>query len=156
ELLLDQKLLLTFRETSTLKKRVTSAFEVLRDPVYRYLFRVLDNAEEAEDLTQEVFLRLYSYLRKGHPLGNVRAWVFHVAHNLAVDQQRKRVSLQSFDPADFDQIQDLAPGVDQKVLEDEQRRRLRRALDQLSLGERHCLELRAEGLSYREIAEILE
>ena len=114
ELLLDRELLLTFRETSTLKKRVASAFELLRDPVYRYLFRVLDNAEEAEDLTQEVFLRLYSYLCKGQRLGNVRAWVFHVAHNLAVDQQRKKVSLQSIDSSDWDHIQDLTPGADQK------------------------------------------
>ena len=42
------------------------------------------------------------------------------------------------------------------MLEDEQHERLHQALDRLSLEEQHCLELRAEGLSYREIAGILE
>jgi RNA polymerase sigma-70 factor (ECF subfamily) len=155
ELLLDRELLLGLRDT-TLKKKVVGAFELLRDPVYRYLFRVLDNPQEAEDLTQEVFLRFYTCLRKGQPVGNIRAWIFHVAHNLAVDQQRKKAPLQPFDSTDWDQIQDAAPSPDQKMLEDEQHKRLQQALDRLSLQEKHCLELRAEGLSYREISEILE
>jgi RNA polymerase sigma-70 factor, ECF subfamily len=156
ELLLDRELLLTLRNTSILKQKVASVFELLRDPVYRYLFRVLDNPEEAEDLTQEVFLRFYGCLRKGQPVGNIRAWIFHVAHNLAVDQQRKKVPLQPFDPTDWDQIQDSAPSADQRVLEEEQHERLQQALGRLSSQEKHCLELRAEGLSYREIAEIFE
>jgi len=132
ELLLDRELLLSLHDSSTLKKKVAGAFELLRDPVYRYLFRVLDNPGEAEDLTQEVFLRFYSYLRKGQSVGNIRAWIFHVAHNLAVDQQRKKVSLEPFDSTDWDQIQDSAPSADQKLLEEEEHERLQQALDRLS------------------------
>jgi RNA polymerase sigma-70 factor (ECF subfamily) len=156
ELPLDGELMFTLRNSSTLKQKVTKVFEVLRDPVYRYLFRVLDNAEEAEDLTQEVFLRLYSHLHKGQAVGNIRGWVFRVAHNLAVDQQRKKAPIDSFGPANWDQTQDPAPGAEQRILEKEQHRRLKRALAQLSSQEKQCLELRAEGLSYQEIAEILE
>ena len=64
--------------------------------------------------------------------------------------------LQPFDPTDWDQIQDSAPSADQRVLEEEQHERLQQALARLSSQEKHCLELRAEGLSYREIAEIFE
>lgn len=50
QLPLDRELLFTLRNTSTLKQKVAKVFELLRDPVYRYLYRVLDNPEEAEDL----------------------------------------------------------------------------------------------------------
>src|SRR2546430_4867341 len=156
ELPLDRELLFTLRNASTLKQKVTKVFELLRDPVYRYLFRVLDNPGEAEDLTQEVFLRLYSCLHKGQAVGNIRAWVFRVAHNLAIDQQRKKVLLEPFDSVNWGQSQDPGPGAEERVLAEEQHPRLQRALAQLSSQEKQCLELRAEGLSYQEIAEILE
>ena len=50
---------------------------------------------------------------------------------------------------------DLAPNAEQRLLEQEQQQRLRRAMMRLSPQERYCLDLRAEGLSYREIAEVL-
>jgi RNA polymerase sigma-70 factor (ECF subfamily) len=141
---------------SALRQRITQVFELLRDPVYRYLFRVLDSRDEAEDLTQEVFLRLYAHLQKGHAVTNVRAWVFRVAHNLAIDQQRKKIRLEPMDPAVQGEASDPAPGADKNVLHDEKYRRLQQALASLSSQERHCLELRAEGLSYKEIADIVE
>jgi RNA polymerase sigma-70 factor, ECF subfamily len=156
ELLLDGELLFTLRNTSGLKQKVSKIFELLRDPVYRYLLRVLDNREEAEDLTQEVFLRLYTGLHKGQAVGNIRAWVFRVAHNLAIDQQRKKVPLELFDSAKVEQSLDPSPGAEQRVLQEEQHDRLQRALAQLSSQEKQCLELRAEGLSYHEIAEVLD
>lgn len=156
ELLLDRELLFALRNSSTLKQKTAEIFELLRDPVYRYLFRVLGNACEAEDLTQEVFLRLYTYLYNGQNVGNLRAWVFRVAHNLAVDQQRKKVVLGPLDANISEQAQDPSPGIEQRLLEAEQYQRLQTALAQLTSQEKHCLELRAEGLSYHEIAEIFE
>ena len=153
---LDVELAFSIRNSSALKQRVTKVFELLRDPVYRYLFRVLDNPHEAEDLTQEVFLRLYMYLHKGQTVTNIRAWVFRIAHNLAIDHHRKKIQFEPMDPAGWDQACDPAPGAEQRVLDEEQHRKLRHALTSLSIQEKLCLELRAEGLSYREIAGILE
>jgi RNA polymerase sigma-70 factor, ECF subfamily len=156
ELAFDFQLAFAKRNTAALRQKVSEAFDLLRDPVYRYLFRVLDNPGDAEDLTQEVFLRLYSHLHEGGAVGNVRAWVFRVAHNLAIDQQRKKVRLEPMNASTSDQTRDPAPCAEETVLLDERHRRLQRALDQLSTDEKHCLELRAEGLSYQEIADILE
>jgi RNA polymerase sigma-70 factor, ECF subfamily len=156
ELLLDRELLFTLRSSSSLKQRVSKIFELLRDPVYRYFFRVLESQEEAEDLTQEVFLRLFTCLHQGQALGNIRAWVFRVAHNLAVDRQRKKLPLEVADPAVWDRTQDSAPGAEQQLLEAEQYNKLQVALARLNSHEKQCLELRAEGLSYQEIANILD
>jgi RNA polymerase sigma-70 factor (ECF subfamily) len=155
-LILDRELLFALRQSSTLRQKIAEIFELLRDPVYRYLFRVLENTQEAEDLTQEVFLRLYTYLDTGHSVGNIRAWVFRVAHNLAIDQQRRKVILDPLDIGVVEKSHDPAPGVEQRLLEAEQYQRLESAITQLSAQEKHCLELRAEGLSYQEIAEIFE
>jgi RNA polymerase sigma-70 factor, ECF subfamily len=156
ELLLDRELSFTLRGSSTLKQKVGKVFALLRDPVYRYLFRVLGDPEEAEDLTQEVFLRLYSCLHQGQGLGNIRAWVFRVAHNLAIDRQRKKLLFEPFDQGVWNQTRDSAPGAEERVLDEERHSRLQYALEQLSASERQCLELRAEGLSYQEIADVLE
>jgi RNA polymerase sigma-70 factor (ECF subfamily) len=120
------------------------------------MFRALKNREEAEDLTQEVFLRLYRCLHQGQAVRNVRAWAFRVAHNLATDRLKKKLVLGHLDMALWDQTQDPAPGAEQQLIENEQNRRLHRALAQLSSQEKECLELRAEGLSCQEIADIME
>jgi RNA polymerase sigma-70 factor (ECF subfamily) len=87
---------------------------------------------------------------------NIRAWVFRVAHNLAIDRQRRKIQFEPMDSDGWDQTCDPAPGAEQRVLDGEQHRRLQRALTSLSTQEKHCLELRAEGLSYKEIADILD
>ncbi|MCI0628695.1 MAG: RNA polymerase sigma factor [Acidobacteria bacterium] len=154
ELCFEHELLRTMQDASSLRQKVAAAFELLRDPVHRYLYRVLGDAEEAEDLTQEAFLRLYSSLQKGQAVGNVRAWLFQVAHNLAFDQQKNK-SREPWDSEALEQHQDPAPDAEQRVMEQEKRARLQSALDRLSPQEKECLELRAEGLSYREIAGIM-
>jgi RNA polymerase sigma-70 factor (ECF subfamily) len=153
---LDLELSCATGNRSALGQRVTQVFELLRDPLYRYLFRVLESQDEAEDLTQEVFLRLYAHLQRGNSVANVRAWLFRVAHNLAIDRQRKNSRLEPIAPCVQTEACDPAPGADQKILMQERQQRLRQALAALSSEERHCLELRAEGLSYQEIAGILE
>src|SRR5579864_2884075 len=146
---LDVDLSFSIRNSSALRQRVAKVFELLRDPVYRYLFRVLENQHEAEDLTQEVFLRFYTYLHKGETVVNIRAWVFRVAHNLAIDQQKRKIQFAPMNSNGRDQTCDPAPGAEQRVLTGERHMRLRHALASLSTQEKHCLELRAEGLSYK-------
>ena len=86
----------------------------------------------------------------------MRAWIFRVAHNLAIDQQRKSRQLEPVDASVQTEAWDLTPSADQEILIQERHKRLRQALVSLSSQERHCLELRAEGLSYREIADIFK
>src|SRR5260370_39854703 len=113
---LDAELTFSIRNSSALKQRVAKVFELLRDPVYRYLFRVLENQHEAEDLTQEVFLRLYIYLHKGQAVANIRACVFRVAHNVAIDQQRRKIQFEPMNSDDLSQRSHPAPGAGQSVL----------------------------------------
>lgn len=140
---------------SGVEQTVAELYELWRAPVYRYLIAVLGDAAVAEELTQEVFVRLFNHLKEGNSIRNARAWIFRVAHNLAGDQRDSRVSGYTVWPAGCEQGEDPASNAEEKVLAQERCRRVRSALARLSPQERHCLELRAEGLRYREIAEAL-
>ena len=73
------------RASAKLQEQVTRLFEEARDDVYRYLLTLGLYPPQAQEATQEVFLRLYSALRKGEKIRKPRGWIFRVAHNLGVD-----------------------------------------------------------------------
>ena len=64
------------------------------DEIYRYLYyRVAANSQDAEDLTQEVFIKAWNVISKaknGNNKNNFRALVYKIAHNLSVDRWRTR------------------------------------------------------------------
>ncbi len=74
---------------SRLEEQLTELFDLLQAPLCGYLTKLLGSLAEAEDLAQEAFLRLYWRLQTGESVPNARAWLFHVAHNLAIDRQRR-------------------------------------------------------------------
>ena len=57
--------------------------------VYRYLVRMTGCRDVADDLSQEVFLRVVRALANGGPVGNERGWIFSIARNLVVDRYRR-------------------------------------------------------------------
>lgn len=145
--------------TLNLEQKVTLYFEELRDPVYRYLVTVFGYPEQAEEIAQETFLRLYRALCDGQAIANIRGWVFRVAHNLAVNQLKSR---QFAAPLDDDTWEELSRTLrateanpEERLLQHERFKRLHAAITRLTLVERQCLHLRAKGLRYREMAEIL-
>lgn len=145
-------------EPSDLHRAVTAAFEELKDPVHRYVLSIVAEEHTARDLTQEAFVRLYEHLLKGQRIAHVRAWIFRVAHNLAIDVLRKPGALDqavTTEDAAARDVADPSPGAEALLLAEESHGRLRDALHRLSQQERRCLDLRAEGLTYREIAEVL-
>jgi len=140
-----------------LEREVTEIFTRLRMPVYRYVLSIVADPAEAEDVAQEAFLRLYTVARGGGKVENVPAWIFRTAHNLAVDRVRKRDRRRL---CEIDTLGELAeaggeasPEAD--LAEKQRREAVRSALAALSPQERRCVDLRSEGLRYREIAEIL-
>jgi RNA polymerase sigma-70 factor, ECF subfamily len=121
--------------------------------VVNYAQRLLANAAEAEDVTQEVFLRLWQGARTWEPNALVVTWLFRVAHNLCVDRLRR---------ADRYSEDEAEAGTDShrpsRLLE---RRELseavQRAVDGLPARQRAALLLsHYEGLGNPEIAAILE
>jgi RNA polymerase sigma-70 factor, ECF subfamily len=133
----------------------TTLYRELRKPLLRYLICLGLTSDEAQDVVQDAFLSLQQHLASGRPQDNIRSWVFRVAHNQARNRQssyHRRFGEPLGD--EFNSIADQATP-ERLVLEKEKFRRLGQAIQLLTESERECLLLRAGGLRYREIGEVL-
>jgi RNA polymerase sigma-70 factor (ECF subfamily) len=89
----------------------------------------------------------------------VRFWIFRVAHNLAINRQKRERIYELLPEPTWEEMRerlaDTALDPEQLVLVEERMQRLHAAIAWLSPQERQCLHLRVEGFRYREIGEIL-
>jgi len=134
---------------------VTTLYRELRKPLLRYLVCLGLSSDEAQDVVQDAFLSLQRHLASDRKQENIRGWLFRVAHNQARNRQasyHRRFS----EPLDGEMESLAADGTpEQRVLEKEKFRCVAAAIRLLTLSERECLLLRAGGLRYREIGEVL-
>lgn len=139
-------------------KEVIDLFDQLRNPLFRYVLSFGLQAVDAEDLIQEVFLALFKHLQLERSRANLRGWVFRVAHNLSLKRRFSNQKLQQREGTDdviAETAFDPAPSAEEQLLMNEKEMSLRAVLRALPEPDQHCLRLRAEGLRYREIAEVL-
>jgi RNA polymerase sigma-70 factor, ECF subfamily len=142
-------------EEETLEQVLSGLFDKLRIPLFRYLVAILGGAAEAEDITQECFLKLFVELRSGTNIANPKAWLFHVGHNLARDRWRSASPEQILDDAALAIPDQRYPSSEEAMLQQERLVLMRAAINRLSAQQRLCLHLRTESFRYREIAQIL-
>jgi RNA polymerase sigma-70 factor (ECF subfamily) len=137
---------------ASLQDQVSRLFEEARDDVYRYLLTLGLYPPQAQEATQEVFLRLYATLRKGEEIQNPRAWIFRVAHNLGLKIRARQHSEEPFNPElGASNYSNQAETPESELLERERMTRFHAAVQGLSEQQRRCLFLRMEGLRYPEI-----
>lgn len=122
--------------------------------VERYAFAICRSSAEAEDIAQECFVRWMQALDRGVAIERPLAWLLRVAHNLAVDYTSRRPREIGLPGQEDGEIASPAPTPEAALLEQDRRARVQQALALLSPQELRCWLLRAEGLRYREIAEI--
>src|SRR5271167_1579677 len=129
----------------------TALYRELRKPLLRYLAGLGLSSE----VVQDAFLSMHKHLAAGGSQENIRSWLFRVAHNRARNCQKSYARRLGgpLDPV-FDLISHEATP-EQAVLAKEKFHRLDKAIRSLAAPERECLMLRAEGLRYREIGEVL-
>jgi len=137
------------------------------DALYNTAYRMTRNAQDAEDLVQETYLKAYRYYDKFEEGTNFKAWLFKILKNTFINNYRKKqkAPLQS----DFAEIEDafesrLSSDVtgqmkspEEEILENVLDEDVQRALDDLPPDYRMAVLLAdLEGFSYKEIAGILE
>ncbi len=126
-----------------------AAFHDHNAPLFRYVNRLLGDADVAADVVQESFVRL---LRHPMPDVEVRRWLFTVATNLVRDHarmetRRQRLLVERYSPPRGD------PGPEEMTSRAERVDAVRGALSQLAPRDREMLLMRQEGFRYAEIAE---
>jgi len=121
--------------------------------LYRYAARFTGDADLAEDVVQDVFVRLVE--RPPADQQRVRGWLFRVATTVAVDALRSSRRRRGLALAWPDRLPmgDPSPDPASAAERSELRRRVREALQELSEKERAVLLMREEGFAHREIAD---
>lgn len=125
-----------------------------RAGVINVVYRMCGDAHVAEDAAQEAFIRAWQHLPNYRPRSPFRNWVYRIATNVAVDVLRREK-----ETVDIDTLPLIASngGPEAAVEGQEQSERVQQAVLALPQASRAALVLREyEGLSYREIAEMLD
>lgn len=130
-------------------------YRTLLDPLYGYFFWNLSSGVEAEDLTEEVFLRCLTHIGKYDPgKAPFRSWVFRIARNLLVDHLRKSARREAKKAVESDGHWEPPTGED--LEEEERRRAVRDALRELPPTQRQVVIMKYfTGMTNAEVASAL-
>jgi len=145
-----------------------SAFAGLVDlylkEIYNFIYRLIGSVKDSEDLTQEVFIKVWKNLNKFDIEKNFKTWIFTIAKNTAIDFLRKNkdIPLSSFDDEDGnnfieDNLIDNEMKSDEVFSLGEDKELIEKALNKISLIQKEVLILRyMNELSFSEISEVLD
>jgi RNA polymerase sigma-70 factor (ECF subfamily) len=149
-----------------------ASFELLlrkyRTPLVNFLYRMVRDQGTAEDLAQEVFLRVYRARLEYAPSAKFTTWMFRIATNLALnalrDGRHRQLEISMDQQADHSdeaaspwEVADRRPGVEHELIQRDRAVSIRRAIAQLPEKQRAAVLLhKYQELDYDEIARILE
>lgn len=142
---------------SELESVVVRLFDQFQGRVLSYVVACGLPFHDAEDIVQETFLSLFRHLELGRPRSNLEGWLFRVAHNLALKRRAANQGLER-NLADKRSVAQHAGGgtdPEEEFSFNQTRQRLRSVFVALPEQDQRCLYLRAEGLKYRQIADVL-
>ena len=140
-----------------------------RTPLVNFLYRMVRNREQAEDLAQEVFIRVYRARADYVPSAKFTTWLFRIATNLALNSvrdtrhQRMEVSLDAPVKVDSEEgderpldVAEKNPNIEEHLVQEAQREMIRHAIDKLPEKQRAAVLLhKYQDLDYGEISKIL-
>jgi len=140
-----------------------------RTPLVNFLYRMVRNREQAEDLAQEVFIRVYRARADYVPSAKFTTWLFRIATNLALNSvrdtrhQRMEVSLDAPVTVDSEEgderpldVAEKNPNIEEHLVQQAQRDMIRHAIDKLPEKQRAAVLLhKYQDLDYGEISKIL-
>src|ERR1700734_1857429 len=141
-----------------------------RSPLVNFLYRMVRNREQAEDLAQEVFIRVYRAREEYVPSAKFTTWLFRIATNLALNSvrdtrhQRMELSLDApitTDSEDGDEktldVADKHPDIEHLLVEEARKKMIRPPIDKLPEKQRAAVLVhKYQEVDYNEIAKIMD
>jgi RNA polymerase sigma-70 factor (ECF subfamily) len=137
---------------------IVDLFGRMRSPLLRYMLTFGVTAHDGEEIVQEAFLALFKHVTNGKSRANLPGWLFRVCHNLALkhlERVRGRHDALNLECDCVERHADSALNPEERLADAQRREKLQAVLRALPDRDRYCICLRAEGLRYREIGEIL-
>ncbi|MEQ1898710.1 MAG: sigma-70 family RNA polymerase sigma factor [Vicinamibacterales bacterium] len=145
-------------DTRDIQSQVLQLFDACAPGLHRYVRACGLPPEAAEDVVQEAFLALFRHLCRDGGTENLRGWLVQVCYRQALKQRtrlarrrQRETTIERTTP----EVLDPAEDPEASAVARQQQRRLQAVLQALPERDRQCLWLRAEGVTYREIAASL-
>jgi len=130
-----------------------------QNKIYSYASRLVGNRDEAEDLTQEVFIKVYKNLYGFDIKRKFSSWIYRIAHNESVNHIKKRsyFKILSIEQNDFlKNTMSSTENLIEEIIQKESSEKIRKLLDKISFKYKEVLVLRYfEEKSYEEMSDIL-
>jgi len=123
------------------QEELTEWFDQYGESVLTYILLMVRDYQQAEDLTQETFIKAYRHQQQFEHKSSVKTWLFSIAHNTTVDYFRKKHPIQHFLGLTIEE-KDYKPLPEQIVAMNDQTEQLYRAIQQLKPSHRQVIILR--------------
>ncbi|MFJ8236381.1 RNA polymerase sigma factor [Ureibacillus sp. NPDC094379] len=123
------------------REELTEWFDQYGESVLTYILLMVRDYQQAEDLTQETFIKAYRHQHQFEHKSSVKTWLFSIAHNVTIDYFRKKHPLQHFLGLTIEE-KDYKPLPEQIVAMNDQTEQLYRAIQQLKPSHRQVIILR--------------
>jgi RNA polymerase sigma-70 factor, ECF subfamily len=136
------------------RTKILTLYDEFRPRLFRYMRSLHLAQDQADEVSQETFMRLTAELLKKAHIENVPGWIVRVAHNLAIDLlKREQGPVITSESAEFLIGNRVDPSLNPEdaYAKKEQSRRMTNALSTLNPQHRQCFQMRAQGLRYRDI-----
>jgi RNA polymerase sigma-70 factor (ECF subfamily) len=132
-------------------------------PIYNFIYQYVSDVHEAEDITQEVFIRVWRKIKTYDTSKSFKTWVFAIAKNATFDYLKKKKTLtfsslknENDDNDPVERLMDESPFPDELMRRTDLKRILNKAMDKLPAQYRATLFLYyQDGFNFREISETL-
>lgn len=140
------------------EKAFAEVYDLYVEKIYRFIFFKVSNVRDAEDLTSEVFLKAWQYIKEGKNIKSVNAFLYAIARNKVIDHYRKNSKFKTVD-LENDGIEKIKSneahpndGLDKKIAMDN----INKFLNELKMEYKEALLLKyTDDFSIDEIAQIL-
>ncbi len=122
--------------------------------IYTYVLRFVGNVYVSEDITQEVFVRMYGAVENYKPSARFSTWIFTIATNLVINEHHKNKRMESLED---DVVREDAVLTEDKVMLEELEHNFFKIINKLPANQKTTILLRSyEGMDYSEIAQVLK
>jgi RNA polymerase sigma-70 factor (TIGR02952 family) len=132
-------------------------YEYYLDPIYRYIYYRIGSHPDAEDLTEQVFIKAWEALPRYQERGyRLSSWLYRIAHNIVIDHRRRDRAREEVELTEESAGLAELPTPQEQLIQAETMAEVVRAMTTLSDEQQEIIILRfIEGLSYAEVAQIM-
>ncbi|AEE96372.1 RNA polymerase sigma factor [Mahella australiensis] len=131
-------------------------FDEYNDKVYGLAYRLMGDRDDAMDISQEVFVKIFRNLKAFKGESTLATWIYRIVYNTCMDELRRR-KIKQVSIADKPDLVDDNISVEEIYEADERKKAVHNALYKLDDDQRAVIVMRdIQGLSYEEIADVLQ